>query len=126
MAKLQSISQLFIAADYVIKFTVYDPTETSIVDVTGMSLSWMLKKRLTHPDSAKLLAKTNGDGLTIDGVYNANPVVNTQRVVVTLKASDTINFKPRVIAHELKRMDVNFETVLSYGPATLERGVHRT
>lgn len=125
MAKLQPISQLFIAADYVLKFTIYDPTETTIVDVSGMSLSWMLKKRLSHPDSRKLLEKTLGSGIVVSGVHNPNPSINTQKVLVTVKASDTVAFAPKTIAHELKRMDVDFETPLSYGPAVLVRGVHR-
>jgi len=126
MAKYQTISELFIAADYTLKFTIYDSTETSIVDVSGMNLSWMLKKRLSHPDSRKLLDKTIGDGLIVSGTYNSNPSLNQQKVVVTLKASDTIAFRQSTIAHELKRMDTDFETVLSYGPAVLVRGVHRT
>lgn len=126
MAKQATIAELFIAADYTLEFTIYDSTETSIIDVSGMLLSWMLKRNLGQPDASAMLEKTNASGITIVGVHNSDPGLNTQKVLVVITAANTLAIRPRVAAHELKRMDAGFETVLSYGPATLKRGVHRT
>lgn len=126
MAKAQTISQLFLAADYAIRFAIYDRLEQQMVDVSGMALSFMLKKTLGQPDSLALLTKTLATGLSVTGTFDTNPVINTQRVEVRITATETKIFGPRVAAFELKRMDPGFETPLSYGPATLSRGVHRT
>lgn len=92
-----------------------------------MSLSWRLKKTLGQPDASALVTKTTGgSGVVVSGTYDPNPSLNTQKVEVDIDASDTLPLSPRIAVHELKRMDAGFETVLSFGPATLQRGVHRT
>jgi hypothetical protein len=72
--------------------------------------------RLTNQDSAALLNKTNGAGISIAG-----PVVS-----VTISAVDSANFSPGSGVAELKRMDSGFETIVAEGTVTLIRGVHRT
>ena len=51
MAKEQAISQLFIASDYVLRFAVLSADETTAVDISTFSLSWMLKKVLGNSDA---------------------------------------------------------------------------
>ena len=45
-----------------------------------MALSWMLKKRKSDADADAAVSKNNSNGITMNGVYNPDPAVNTLRV----------------------------------------------
>jgi hypothetical protein len=101
-------------ADTMLTFSIVD-ANTLPVAVDGFSFSWMLKKTSVNPDSAALLNNTNSSGISIAG-----PVVT-----VTFKAADTATFTPGAAVAELKRLDLNYETVVATGVVSLIRRVHR-
>jgi hypothetical protein len=116
-------AEWFIGADHQMVFGPVLDGDNVPVDITGWSLSWMLKRRLNDLDALALLTKTPA----ITGSYNVVAASNTQRAVVTIADTDTDAFVARVdYRHELKRMDAGSEQVLAYGTAVLKRGVHRT
>ena len=107
-------------------FTIKDLPETSCVEITGWTLSFMVKKSVTDPDAAAyILATTSGGGISISGVFNATPSVNTQVATVTISSADTKYLQDGEPKYELKRTDNGSETVLAQGPFVLTRGVHR-
>lgn len=116
-----------LACDYSLQFSITNVAGTVAINLTGMNLSFMLKKLLTQPDSAVLIPEKTvlNNGIVVSGTYNATPSLNAQIATVLLHASDTLNLKPGDVFYELKCMDFP-ETVFSNGTATLQQGVHRT
>lgn len=124
---LETNAELWIGEDHQFVFTVYNAAQTAIVDITAWALSWMLKKRPSDADSAKLLQKqTGGSGIAIAGSYSAAPETNTQAATVSIADTDTDDLKPGVYYYELKRTDAGNEAPLAYGALNLRQGVHRT
>lgn len=122
MAKETALA-LFQGTDRELRFTVLNEAETEAVDVTGWNLSWMLKKRKSDADLSAAITETS---FTVTGVYNPDPDLNTQRLVLTLEDVDTDALTAGVYYHELKRMNAGNEAVLSYGPFTLRHSVHKS
>lgn len=123
MAK-QTNARLFLGEDKQLQFTIYNDAETAIVDISGWTLDFMLKRRKSDLDANAVLTKTSGTGIAISGVFNSNPTINTQVATVTILDTDTTPLTEGLCYFELKRTDPNFETVLSYGTLKLERAVH--
>lgn len=116
----------YVGEDKQLSFTIYtSAAKTTCQDIAGWALSWKLRKRKHDPDPA-LIAKATNAGISITGVFNADPAVNTQRALVTVSDSDTDVLTPGGYWHELKRTTDGQETVLSQGPAVLKQAVHRT
>jgi hypothetical protein len=104
----------FLGDDKVLEFTIVGQDGVTPFDVTGLSLEWNLRR--TDKDPVALITKGIGSGLTIVGVYSANPSLNTQRVRVSIASADTDLLKPNVAyRHSLKRKDAGFEMIASYG-----------
>jgi hypothetical protein len=125
MAK-ETAAELFIGTDHQFVFHILNDDEDAAIDITGWTLSWMVKKSLAHLDAAALLTKTTVSGITIAGVYSATPGSNLQRATVAIADTDTDAFTAGDRFYELKRMDAGADTILAYGTLTVKRGVHRT
>lgn len=116
--------KVFIGEDKVFRFPIYtDPTKTVIADVSAWQLRFDVRRKDKDPDPA-LFTKSLGAGITVTGTFNADPVVNTQRVEVAIEDDDTYDpladeFNPKMKAgkyrYSLKRMNAGSETVLAYG-----------
>lgn len=125
MAKETAITQ-FIGVDVSYRFTALNLAETAAVDMTGWSLSFMVKKSKGHLDADAKFSRTTSAGITISGTYNSDPAVNTQVATVSVEDSHTDALTPGTYYYELKRTGAGVEAVIAYGTFTLERGVHRT
>ena len=122
-APITSDHDWFIGEDRIFEFGPVLDGSGVPVDIASWTLSWMFKRRLNDPDVNALLTKVP----SITGSYSATIALNTQRARVSIADTDTDPFVARTdYRHELKRMDANVETVLSYGTAVLKRGVHRS
>lgn len=104
-----------------IRFAVFaDAACTVARDVAPFALAWALAldKGLAGPP---LILKSNGGagGLTVSGVFNADPALNTQRVTVALNAADFAAIAAGDYYHELVRTDAGFEDVLADGRFSL-------
>ncbi len=125
-------SNIFIGEDKQIRFPVYDDDADPVVplDVSGFSMIWVLRKSDTASDPA-LLSKTTGSGITITGTFNADPLINTQRVVVALADTDTagndgsVLIPPKKYRYSLKRTDAGSETILAFGNFVLREATAR-
>ena len=124
MAK-ETALELFQGEDRLYVFTVLNVAETAAIDISGWTLSWMVKRYNGDADLSALVSKTTSAGIVISGTFNATPAVNTQVATVTVDDTDTISVSEGTYSHELKRMDAGFETVLSYGVFELIQGVVR-
>jgi hypothetical protein len=107
-------------------FVIYEPDGVTPHNIAAFTLSWMLKRNKTDADSKAKITKLLGDGgIVISGIFNVDPLVNTQRVTVKLTRTDTASLPATVTYwHELKRIDSNVETVLSEGRFELHQAVH--
>jgi hypothetical protein len=100
-------------------FTVYQQNKRTAQDITGWSVSWMLKRSLEDPDADLVLQKTTSAGITL--------TTPTSGILsITIADTDTDGLEPGKYYHEVKRTDAGQETVLSQGTCVLKRGVHRT
>lgn len=124
MAK-ETAAELFLGTDYEYPFTILNAAEDTAINISGWTLSWMVKRKKSDADANKLLEKTTGSGITISGTFNADPDVNTQKATVSVADTDTDTLPAGLVYYELKRTDAGSETVLAYGPLDLKRSVHR-
>jgi hypothetical protein len=110
---------LFIGEDKTLPFEIYSSDESTIEDVTGWAMSWVLRK--IGESNAVVITKTTGGGtITITGVFDADHTLNTQRVNVLLTDDDTDHLQPGTYEHALKRTTAGSETILSYGTVGTE------
>ena len=119
----------FTGTDKKLVFAVYKADKVTPEDVTIWDMSWMVKRFFTTLDADALVKKTTALGsLTITGVYNVDPVTNTQRVRCTVTDEDIAVLKavPVKYYHELKRTEAGSEEILVYGTLELIQAVHIT
>jgi hypothetical protein len=116
---ITATDKFFLGEDKVIDLTIFGQDDATPFDVTGLPLEWNMRKTDQAADPA-LLVKGVGTGLSIVGVYNAVPAVNTQRVRLTFAAADTATGLKANVAyrHSLKRLDVGNKGIFSYGSLT--------
>lgn len=123
MAKETNLSY-WLGTDHAFPFHVKNLAETASIDITGMTLSFMVKSSLDDADSAARLTIP----AVISGIFNSVPATNTQRATVTILDSNTDDatvWSAETDYYELKRMDAGLETVIAYGLFILLRGVQR-
>jgi hypothetical protein len=104
---------IFRGEDKKLRFPVFEEDNATPKDVSGMALEWVLRGR--RPTDAALLTKTTADGITVEGIFNVDPDVNTQEVVVDILDTDTEALDAGLYRHALKRTDPGSETILSFG-----------
>ena len=82
---------MVVGDDRFLSISVFEDHDEQIpLDVSGQELVWILKS--SDKSSTTLIEKsTEGSppGITIEGAFNSDPDINTQRVVVTLLAEDS-------------------------------------
>jgi hypothetical protein len=109
----------FTGEDKSLVFTVNQSDGSTAQDITGWSLSWMLKRAVADADADALITKTTGSGIAL-----TTPASGI--CTVTIDDTDTDSLEPGTFRHELKRTGAGVETILSYGTAVLKRAVHRS
>lgn len=108
--------------DKKLRYSIFsDDAQTTPLDVSTFALSWQLSSK---PGQAPTLTKTLGSGITVTGVFNASPSLNTQVVEVAIADTDTDALAATTWWHELKRTDAGLEEVLAHGYARLLQPVH--
>lgn len=108
------------AADGTWTFTVYtDEGETTCLDITGFELTLVVNP--ISPLVGTQIVKTSGDGIAIQGTYDPDPRLNTQRAVVTWAPDDTagIGFPAGPWHATLWRSDTDNVGALAEGPVYL-------
>lgn len=125
IAHITRDDQWYLGEDKILRFAIYttDALATA-VDVSGMALSWKLATGLGV--TATLSKATGGSGVTVSGIFDASPSVNTQRIEVSIADTDTDALPVRTWRHELKRTDAGLEAILVHGSAYLSGPVHLT
>lgn len=121
---LTGTNGLFLGVDYTYPFTIKNGAETACVDISGWALSYLVKRQAVEPDGQAMLSKQTGNGITISGVFSADPALNTQVATVAIADTDSQLLEAGECVYELKRTDTGAETVLAYGALTLIRSVH--
>lgn len=101
-------------------FTIFEEgSTTERQDMTGWSLSWMVKRHKRDLDVQALITKTTADGITLTNAAEGE-------CLVALSKADIQQIKGgQPYYHELKRIDDGFEAVLSFGSYMLNQAVHR-
>ena len=108
-------------------FTVYTSSDQdAITDITGWTLSFLVKRRPTDADVDALVTKTTAAGIVISGVFNASPAINTQKATVTMVDTETDAIAAATYYWELKRMDAGSEQRIGYGRIAFNQTVHRS
>lgn len=109
----------FIGEDKLLAATIYQSNGRTAQNITGWTLSWMLKRSLSDTDGSALLTKTTSTTITL-----TSPTVG--QCTIGIADTDTDSLEPGRYYHELKRTNAGEETVLSHGRCVLRRGVHRS
>lgn len=106
-----------------LRFAIYQSDDVTPLDNAGFAMEWVLRRKET---GAVVLTKTTGAGeITVSGVFNVNPSVNTQRTLVAIVDDDTIDLPSGVYLHTLWRTDAGLEGVLSFGDFQVRRAAAR-
>ena len=133
MAAHETPLEYWLGSDQDVDFTIYavfqrflvdgtDHANNTIRDITGYTLSFMVKRQKRHLDGSALITKT----ATVSGAFNSAPGTNTQKATVTLVDTETdTEIVPGLAFWELRRTDAGAEGVLAYGTIDLKRGVQR-
>jgi hypothetical protein len=123
MAEIEDTS-LFINEDRSIPCTILNKAQTTALDITSWTLSWLVKRRESDVDASALVTKTTASGIAISGSFNPDPDVNTQVATISVADTDTVSLSPGLYYHELKRTDAGAETVLITGRIKFMRSLH--
>jgi hypothetical protein len=117
---------IFLGTDFERVFHIKNDAETVSIDISGWTLSYMVKRHHDQADNLALLEFTSGAGdITIAGSFNADPGTNAQRATLVVADEETDTEINQGTYHwELKRTDAGFETVLCYGTLECIKGVH--
>jgi len=115
---ITAADKFFMGEDKIIDFAVFGNDNITPIDISGVAIEWKVRKTDKATDPA-LITKAIGNGLTIIGTFNPNPLTNTQRVRLIFVPADTSVLKPLIYRHSLKRMDAGNAGILSYGNFTL-------
>lgn len=130
MAFTHNISEadpLIIGEAKVLVFTIYTDATTdadiingrgTIQDVSGYTFRWRLRTRGTSPSN--VIEKSTASGISIIGVFNSDPDLNTQKVHVNLDASDWTSVVEAKHDHGLWRTDAGNEIALTGGSAVVK------
>ncbi len=119
MAKDTAVT-MFVGEDRLLEMHVKNLAEDTSINVSGWTIAFLLKRKLSNADASALITKT----AAVAGTFNSDPDTNTQRATVTIEDSDNVSLTPGLCFWEMKRTDAGFETVLGYGRFNLRRGVH--
>lgn len=119
-ANIGTNDDFFTGEDKSLVFTVTQADGSTPQNITGWTLSWMLKRNLGDADAAALITKTTAGG----AIALTTPLSGI--CTVTIEDVDTDALTPGTYRHELKRTNAGTETVLSYGTCVLKQAVHRT
>lgn len=120
MAKETDLS-LFLGESRDLEFDITNVAETQAIDISGWTLSFMVKARLSDPDASALITKSPA---SIAGAFDSDPAVNSQRASINLERSDSTSLTAGLRYWELKRTNTGVQTVVARGRLILRRGVH--
>lgn len=116
----------YLGTDHQFVHSVLDSAQAAAIDISGWSLSFMVKRSRSQADASATLTKTTVDGIAITGAFNADPETNTQVATVSIGDTDTDALAAGSYVWELKRTDPGLEVVIGYGAFRMIRSVHRT
>lgn len=108
----------FIGEDKTLPVTIYQADGTTAQNVTGWTISFLVKKNQTDADLSAKVTKT-----TVSGIALTTPLSGL--VTITVADTDTDAIAPGSYWYEIKRTDAGFETVLTQGACWLRQAVHR-
>jgi hypothetical protein len=112
----------YLGEDKRLRVTIYtSPAKTECVDVGAFAMSYKMAQK---PGQAAVVTKTTGAGISVGGVFNSSPALNTQVVEIALDDVDTDAIAAQTWYHELKRTDNNLEGILFQGRAALLAPLH--
>lgn len=126
-ADISAAARWHLGEDKKLLVTVYsDADQQTCVDVSAFTLSWKLSETM---GGTALITKTSSSGIVVSGAFNADPLLNTQVVEISVDDVDTQPdtgpaLAARTYHHELKRTDAGVEAILCQGRVTLLAAVH--
>jgi hypothetical protein len=113
----------FLGENKVLRFEIFGADDVTPIDVATFAMKWAAARKRT---GEVLIEKTTADDeIEVTGVFDVDPVVNTQRVEVTVDDSDTDDLAAGVYDHALKRMDTDDEGILSWGDLRFRQAAAR-
>src|SRR5215210_241825 len=109
----------FLGEDKTLSFTIFAVDGITPIDFSAWTIEFVFR-RTDKTTDLKMPIKTfvNG-GLHITGVFNVDPAINTQRLIISFPSDDTTSLKAGyAYRYSIKRTDVNNEEILAYGSIT--------
>jgi hypothetical protein len=113
--------EFFIGGAYILEFEIFELDEVTPLDASLFEFEYVLAKH--EGDDEPLISKIND--IAVVGAFNSDPALNTQRVEVSLTATETSELKPGLYRHTLWRTNEGDEAVLTFGSVVARRAVSR-
>jgi len=110
----------FLGDDKILSFTIFGSDGITPIDFSSWQIEFVARKK-TKPtsDLAFPIKSVSNGGLNLTGTYNADPLVNTQRLIVPVSSLETTSLKAGwPYRYSIKRTDSTNEEVLVYGSIT--------
>jgi len=104
---------LFVGEDKTFELALLD-TAGDAVDMLGWAINFCVGKSDKAADVFDKVA-------SITGVFNIDPLLNTQLAVVSLTDTELNTVKAKTYRYSWKRMDDGTETVLVYGDFVVQK-----
>jgi hypothetical protein len=113
--------KVFVGDDKKVRFKVAGEDGVTPIDVTNIPMRWTLAED-NDPATLPKILKESGSGITVGGVFNVDPLVNTQYAEVQ------VYFDPAIVGkanyhHALRRTDIGSRNVLAFGRFLLGQAV---
>lgn len=111
----------FLGEDKFLRLPVYGPDGVTPIDVATWALDYVIRKTNKAADPAIIHKSKSSGSITVEGVFNVDPSVNTQQVVIPFFRLDTVDLKPAEYHHSLERVDVGNYGILYFGTIVLRQ-----
>lgn len=116
---ITSKDKWFLGEDKFIELPVFAQDGVTPLDVTGMAIQFVMRKTDRDKDPAIIQKTTAAGTITIVGVFNPLPNLNTQKLHIAFVSDDTTNLKPLTYRYSIKRTDAGNEAIFSFGDLVL-------
>lgn len=109
----------FLGEDKILSFIVFSSDGIAPIDFSAWTIEFVVRKKDKSTDLIIPIKTFANSGLHIVGVFNVDPAVNTQRLIVSSPSDDTTLLKAGFpYRYSIKRTDTDNEEILVYGSIT--------
>ena len=102
----------FAGEDKTLKVKFFEDDDVTLRDATGMNFIFTLAD---DPEGTVLFTKSSPTNITVTGVFDEDPGLNTQFINVSISADDTKDISKQKLYYSVRRSDPGFRGLVTHG-----------